>query len=78
MSTMIYKGFAIEAAPSRLRSGEWTVKIHISIERNGNTLSRTCDALETFPTQEEATRYCFDFGKKVIDGQVKELSLDDL
>ena len=26
MSTMTYKGFEIEAAPSRLRSGEWTVK----------------------------------------------------
>ncbi len=78
MSTMIYKGFEIEAVPSQLRSGEWTVKIHISVERDGSTLSRTCDALDTFPTQEEATRCCFDFGKKVIDGQVKEFSLDDL
>ena len=78
MSTMTYKGFEIEAAPSRLRSGEWTVRTHISIERDGNTLSRTCDALETFPTREAATHCCFDFGKKVIDGQVKEISLDDL
>ncbi len=78
MSTMTYKGFTKEAAPSRLRSGEWTVKIHISIERDGNTLSRTCDVLDTFPTREEATNYCFDFAKKVIDVQIKELSLDDL
>lgn len=78
MSTMTYKGFEIEAAPSRLRSGEWTVKVHISIKRDGNTLSRTCDALDTFSTREEATHYCFDFGRKVIDGQVKEISLDDL
>jgi len=77
MSTMTYKGFEIQAAPSRLRSREWTVKIHISIERDGNTLTRSCDALGSFPTQEEATRYCFDFGKQVIDGQVKEISLDD-
>ena len=39
MSTMIYKGFEIEAASSHLRSGEWTVQIQISIERDGNTLT---------------------------------------
>ena len=73
MSTITYKGFEIQAAPSHLRSGVWTVKIHISIERGGNTLSRTCDALDTFPTRKEAMWHCFDFGKQVIDGQVKEL-----
>lgn len=78
MSTMIYKGFEVEAVPSQLRSGEWTVKIHLSVERDGSTLSRTCDALETFTTREEAIRHCFGFGKQVIDGQVKEFSLDDV
>jgi len=72
MSTMIYKGSEIEAAPSRLRSGEWTVKIHILTKQGSNTLSRRCDALDTFPTREEAIRHCFDFGKQVIEGKIKE------
>ena len=36
------------------------------------------EAGHTFGTEEEAKKYCLDFGMKIIDGQINDCSVDDL
>lgn len=75
MKPKSYKGFAIAVRPYQLHdTGQWTVDIEIS--RKGRT--RSFSTTEHFATEAEAVTRSFDFGRKIIDGQVPECSVDNL
>lgn len=79
MDTISYKGYQIHAAPCQLAdSGQWTIDIHISVERGGETKWRKFSAGNTFVTKDEATRHCFNYGKRIIEGEVPECTVSDL
>jgi len=66
-----YKGLEIEASPYQLAdSKKWTVQVNIW-EHTGNGSKFTpYHASNTFESKEEAMKYSFIFGKKIIDGEI--------
>ena len=75
MPPVSYKGFAIEARTFQIRgSGRWTEDILIS--RRGAI--RAFSGSHTFATEEAAISGCRELGKRIIDGRMREYSVDDL
>lgn len=73
-----YKGFTIEASPFRLKNGQWSLNIYIILYKPESVTARNFSALNTFPTEEEAVAYCFQFGQDIIDGNVGGCSVEGL
>jgi len=79
MSELQYKGYVIIAHPEQLvENNEWTVEILIEKTRGGSVSDKPFSESNTFQSKEKATERCFNFGKQIIDGQVKNCSVDDL
>ncbi len=86
--TLPYKGYEIRATPLQLpESRKWTLDIEIvrrpqrSKHRRkiGDTVNlRSFSAQNEFWTREEAIVRCFAFGRRIIDGKVKGLTVSDL
>ncbi len=87
--TLQYKGYEIRATPLQLpESGKWTLDIEIvrrpqrsskHRRKTGDTVNlRSFSAQDEFWTREEAIARCFAFGKRIIDGKVKGLTVVDL
>ncbi len=77
--TLPYKGYEIRATPLQLpESGEWTLDIEI-VRHTGDAVNlRSFSAQNEFWTREEAIVRCFAFGRRIIDGKVKDLTVVDL
>ena len=79
MTRMFYKGYEIEAKPDRLVvSQRWKIRISILRYKGNQVTEKPFEAGHTFGTEEEAKKYCLDFGMKIIDGQINDCSVDDL
>lgn len=79
MTKMFYKGFEIEAKPDQLvESQSWKIRISIFRYKGNKVTEKPFEASNTFETEEEAKKFCFDFGMKIIDGQINDCSVDDL
>ena len=75
MSPVSYKGFAITARTFQLRgSGRWTLDLLIG--RRGGL--RAFSGPVTYSTVEAAIVACWRFAQRIIDGQVRDCSVDDL
>ena len=75
MHKIKYKGYDIEAKPYRSdASSEWKIDLIISKD----LASREFYPKDTLKTKEEAVKFCFDLGVRIIDGEVKGCSVDDL
>ena len=55
-------------------SGRWTLDLLIG--RHWGL--RAFSGPRTYPTEESAIRGCCDFGRRIIDGLVRNLAVDDL
>jgi hypothetical protein len=77
--SLVYKEFEIHPAPYQLAdTGEWKQwKVHIYILRHTEekTHSRKFTAEGSCPSKEDAIQLCYDFGKKVIDGEVPDCTV---
>ena len=73
-----YKKYVIEADPQKLPSKEWSTYIVIRRDRPGGPKLRPFEDEETSPTRISAIRHCFDFGKRIIDGEIEGLTVEDL
>ena len=70
-----HRGFELIARPLHLAdSGKWTTLVNIRRQQN----VRQVGASNTFDTELEAIVYCFEFGRKVIDGEIPDCSVEDL
>ncbi len=80
MTEYVYhEGFRIHAAPYKLAdSGEWTLNIYIELDKLSKIVTRHFFASDSFKSREEAITHCFNFGKRIIDGQAEGLSVQDL
>lgn len=79
MESLKYKGYEIRAAPYQLAdSGEWTVDILIVRDTGPEITHKKFGAGNRYKTKEEAVQHCFNFGKQIIDGKVKDCSVADL
>lgn len=79
MTSIEYKGYEIRAVPYQLAdSGEWTVDILIVRDTGTEVKHRKFSASNTYETKDNAVRHCFNLGKQIIDGKVKDCSVEDL
>ena len=70
-----YKGFTIYPTPKlSLRTDTWTIGLSI---RRGNKI-KTISTAHSFRTKGEAAFHCISFGKKIIDGEIAEITLHEL
>ncbi|MSR07844.1 MAG: hypothetical protein EXR93_12390 [Gemmatimonadetes bacterium] len=75
MAHLSYKGFSIEVRTFQIRgSGRWTQDLLIS--RRGGL--RAFSGPTTYATEALAIAGCKEFGRGIIDGRVRDLSVDDL
>jgi hypothetical protein len=75
MRPLLYKGFEIEVRTFQIRgSGRWTLDLLIT--RRGGV--RAFSGPATYPTEAEAIAGCRELGRSIIDGRVRDCSVDDL
>ncbi|MFH1416105.1 MAG: helix-turn-helix domain-containing protein [Elusimicrobiota bacterium] len=74
-----YKDFEIVAVPYQLAdSKEWTLNIRIRKFYDNKLISRNFSGSNTFKSKDEAKKHCYNFGKQVIDGEVKNCTVEDM
>ena len=75
LNPVSYKGFAITARTFQIRgSGRWTLDLLIGRHRS----LRAFSGPRTYLTEESAITGCCEFGQRIIDGRVRNCSVDDL
>ena len=75
LNPVLYKGFAITARTFQIRgSGRWTLDLLIGRHRS----LRAFSGPRTYPTEESAITGCGEFARRIIDGRVRNCSVDDL
>jgi uncharacterized protein (UPF0128 family) len=75
LNVLSYKGFAITARTFQIRgSGRWTLDLLIGRHQG---LRAFIDA-KTYPTEKLAMAGCWELGRRIIDGRVRDCSVDDL
>ena len=75
LNPVLYKGFTITARTFQVHgSGRWTLDLLIG----RNTDLRAFSGPSTYPTEESAITGCCEFGQRIIDGRVRNCSVDDL
>ncbi len=75
---MSYKDYEVHAASLLLPSGEWSLEVHITAQRDDGIQTKPFTGSATFFSEVEAIQRCLDFGKRIIDGKVKDSSVKDL
>lgn len=74
-----YKEFEIEAATFPLREPEgWSLGLLILKHKGYETVSRYFSGRNIYSSKEEAVKHCFNVGKKIIDGKIKNCSIKDM
>ena len=76
MNETTYKDFTIKATPFKLHDGKWIT--WITVHPDNGPKSRNFNTGDTFPTEEEAIEFCLQYGRDIIDAQVKGCSVEDL
>lgn len=72
-----YKEFEIEATPYQLAdSKKWILNIIIWKHKGRESVSVPFNARNSFDSKQEAIRECFIFGRKIIDGEIENCSVD--
>jgi len=70
-----YKGFTITPRTFQIRgSGRWTLDLLIRRQSGARAFSGPT----TYPTEEAAVVGCCEYGRRIIDGDVRGCSVDDL
>ncbi|MCH7804144.1 MAG: hypothetical protein IH937_08670 [Acidobacteria bacterium] len=73
-----YKDYEVHAASLLLPSGEWSLEVHITLQRDDEIQTKPFTGSDTFFSEVEAIRHGLDFGKRIIDGKVEDCSVEDL
>lgn len=74
-STVVYREYTITPRTYQVRgTGVWTLDLLIGYRRRLRAFSGPA----TFASESAAIRGCHDWGRKIIDGDVPHLSVDDL
>jgi uncharacterized protein (UPF0128 family) len=75
MPSTCYRGFSITPRTFQIRgSGRWTLDLLIG-RRDG---LRAFNNSQTYATEQAAILACHEYGRRIIDGGVRECKVDDL
>jgi len=76
---IVYKGFVIEAQPRQLtKDKKWSIEILIWKHTGKFSKCRSFSASNTYTSKKEAIKNCFVFGKKIIDREIKNCTVEDI
>ncbi len=68
MESIDYKGHKINTTPHQLaKSKRWALEFQIFSPNGNNILAKMFSAVNTYETEKEATLYCLNLGKQIID-----------
>lgn len=74
-----YKEFEIEATTYQLKEPKgWSLSILVWKHSGSKSVSRAFIGSNIYVSKEEAIEHCFNFGKKIIDGDAENCSVDNL
>ena len=74
--SLVYEEFEIQPRPYGLAdTGEWKVHINILRHTKEKIINRPFTAGGSCPSKEDAIQLCYDFGKKIIDGEVPDCTV---
>ena len=74
-----YKGFEIQPMTrQRGGTGKWTADLIIERHSNDSVKRKPISGRNTYHSKEEAVEGCIETAKKIIDGQIKGCTVDDL
>lgn len=71
-----HQGYEVHAASLLLPSGEWSLEVHIISQQGEEIRTKPFKGSDTFFSEVEAIRHCLDFGKRIIDGEVEDCSVE--
>ena len=72
MERVQYRDYVIEANPHELHDdGRWSMDIVLERHDGSGIEVRPYTGANTFATKEEAIRHCINFGRQIIDGQIR-------
>jgi hypothetical protein len=78
MDSIEYKGYEIRAVPYQLAdSGDWTLDVLIVRDTGTEVKYRKFGGSNRYKTKDEALQHCFNLGKQIIDGKVKDCTVGD-
>jgi hypothetical protein len=78
MNEISYQGYLIRPVPFPLAAGGWGIEVHIERHRENSVSERVYNSDKTFRTEDEARAHCIHFGKQIVDGKIKGLSVEGL
>ena len=74
--TDTYKNYTIRSTPLQLHdSMQWTLSIVIEWERDGQVTGRQFSPPSLYQTEAEADLHGFNYGQRIIEGQIPGLSV---
>ena len=77
--TIEYRGYEIQAFPYQIpQSKKWVLNIYIFRYEDFNMKSRNFSSNHQFNTRAEAVKHCFEFGMRIIDGEIENCSVVDM
>jgi hypothetical protein len=75
LTPLTYKGFEITARSYQIRgTGRWTLDLLISYAGSRRAFSGPT----TYPNEALATSGCLEFGRRIIDGKVRDCSVAEM
>ena len=78
MATFIYKGYQIEATAEQGDNSEWSASVCIYAYKGNHSCGRVFSVSEKHISQEEAIKHGLLMGQRIIEGVVKDCSIEDL
>jgi hypothetical protein len=76
---LCYHGFEIEPGSQQLsETGYWTLRVFITRYEDNRIRVREFLANNEYRSGEEAVKHCLLFGKRIIDGHIRNCSVEDL
>jgi hypothetical protein len=76
--SVVYRGYRIVAAPNLSPNSRYSNNVNIERHIGPHVRMRKFDGSVFLGSQEEAERKAIQLGKRVIDGDVRGCSVDDL
>lgn len=74
-----YKGFILEPISEQLlKNKNWSIAVRIENHKGSHDISKEYLADNSLDSKEKAEEYSIEFGKQIIDGMHKELSISEL
>jgi len=79
MSSLPYKGYIIDAIPYQpAETKKWNINISIRHDTGDAVNFKNFSAANSLESKEEAIQHCFEFGRRIIDGEIENCTVGNI